>query len=98
MRTCASDVGAVGTGDRRSVGLCHQWWVRQRLWAQWWLRQRLWAPQPREVAANAGEMWFRCGPLKKGWSGWCVRPQEAAIAQGQMSRAIHLYPVLVVAR
>ena len=47
--------------------------------------------------AGAGEVRCCCGLLKEEGNGWLVGPQEAAILQGQASRAVNLYPVLIMA-
>ena len=49
------------------------------------------------MIADAGEVRCCCGLLREEGGCWRVCPQEAAIAQGQASRAIDLYPVLIVA-
>ena len=47
--------------------------------------------------ADAGEVRCCCGLLREEGSGWHVRLHEAAIVQRQVSRAIDLYPVLIIA-
>ena len=50
----------------------------------------------RVGGADAGEVRC-CGLLREDGSGWRVCLQEAAIVQGQASRAVDLYPVLIMA-
>ena len=46
---------------------------------------------------DAEEVRCCCELLREEGSGWRVCPQEAAISQGQASRSINLYPVLIMA-